>query len=154
MTRLLRCDIRCIADMDKHKTLATGLQVWDISTGQCRRTLRGHAGWVSSLSVLRGGRVVSASWDATLRVWNPETGDQTLILSSGHGNALYCLSCQPSSPYSPSPEASTLIALGCRQCEVQYWSLDTGTLLRSFLGHNKEVLFASFIRTLSVIDTI
>eukprot|EP00602_Paraphysomonas_sp_CaronLab_P008849 CAMPEP_0185018994 /NCGR_PEP_ID=MMETSP1103-20130426/1630_1 /TAXON_ID=36769 /ORGANISM="Paraphysomonas bandaiensis, Strain Caron Lab Isolate" /LENGTH=568 /DNA_ID=CAMNT_0027549057 /DNA_START=204 /DNA_END=1910 /DNA_ORIENTATION=+ len=115
------------------------IKVWDISTGQCRRTLRGHAGWVSSLSVLRGGRVVSASWDATLRVWNPETGDQTLILSSGHGNALYCLSCQPSSPYSPSPEASTLIALGCRQCEVQYWSLDTGTLLRSFLGHNKEV---------------
>ncbi len=67
--------------------------MWDTASQQCQRTLRGHDGWVSSLAVLRRGsvnevdaaspRVVSASYDTTLKVWNPATGDLLTSISAG-----------------------------------------------------------------------
>jgi WD40 repeat protein len=44
------------------------IKVWRVSTGKCMRSLRGHDGWVSSLSMLTASQVVSSSWDATVRV--------------------------------------------------------------------------------------
>ena len=68
-------------------------QVWDTASQQCQRTLRGHDGWVSSLAVLRRGdmidmgdgspRVVSASYDTTIKVWNPAAGDLLASMSAG-----------------------------------------------------------------------
>jgi WD40 repeat protein len=75
---------------------AIGWQVWDTASQQCVRTLRGHDGWVSSLAVLQTGdlsagpesssRVLSASYDTTLKVWSPATGDLLASVSAGTPN--------------------------------------------------------------------
>jgi WD40 repeat protein len=48
------------------------------------RTLTGHSSWVRALAVLQDGRVVSASNDETLRVWDVVSGD-SLQLAWGIG---------------------------------------------------------------------
>ena len=50
-------------------------RVWDLRTGTCRYVLKGHVSLVGLLS-LSPSYLVSASADATLRVWNPDTGEQ------------------------------------------------------------------------------
>lgn len=61
------------------------IKVWRVSTGKCLRSLRGHNGWVSSLSMLSASRVVSSSWDSTVRVRFNSTlfGYRLLDLNSG-----------------------------------------------------------------------
>jgi WD40 repeat protein/tRNA A-37 threonylcarbamoyl transferase component Bud32 len=50
------------------------LKVWDTATGQETLTLRGHTGGVTCLAVSPAApkdlRLVSGSWDQTVRVWN------------------------------------------------------------------------------------
>ena len=57
------------------------LRVWDVESGQCLRTLKGHTDWVSAVSLTPDGhRAVSGSWDKTLRVWDVESG-QCLVIT-------------------------------------------------------------------------
>jgi WD40 repeat protein len=96
--------------MDGHRVISGShddtLRVWDIETGSCGRVLEGHQSvsgshsflsihlsfpeTVTSVCTLSGGnRVVSGSWDNTLRVWNVETGSCVRVLK-GHGRVSNC----------------------------------------------------------------
>src|SRR5438067_8387989 len=60
---------------DGHTALSAGLngmlKLWDLTTGQELRTLRGHAGWVSSVAFAPDGRTaVSGGGDNTLKLWD------------------------------------------------------------------------------------
>src|SRR3989304_1322602 len=63
--------------------------------GLCERTLQGHTNWVMCVSVFMGSdgdpRIVSGSYDATLKVWSVETGlcERTL---QGHTFDVTCVS--------------------------------------------------------------
>lgn len=37
--------------------------------------LRGHTVWISSLSILPSGDIVSGSWDKTIRIWGRDIDD-------------------------------------------------------------------------------
>jgi WD40 repeat protein len=51
------------------------LRLWDLDSGQCLRTLRGHSDSVRALAVLEGGcRALSGSDDSTLRLWDLDSG--------------------------------------------------------------------------------
>jgi ankyrin repeat protein len=43
--------------------------VWDTASGECLRVLEGHTRTVKSVCVLGDGRLASASWDFTIRIW-------------------------------------------------------------------------------------
>jgi WD40 repeat protein len=52
------------------------LKVWDLASGRELRTLTGHSDAVNAVAVAPDGRrVVSASDDNTVKVWNVETGE-------------------------------------------------------------------------------
>lgn len=77
------------------------LGLWNPSTGDLvAESTESHAGWGSSLTfmALGDGRgvFVSAGYDATIRLWDPGTGEQLAVLPTvEHAN---CLAAHPSDP--------------------------------------------------------
>ncbi|MGW2663015.1 nSTAND1 domain-containing NTPase [Nocardia tengchongensis] len=68
---------------DSHRIVSggigDGLRLWDVETGkQIGPDLRGHTGYVKSVAygTIDGrGRIVSAAWDGTMRVWRDDRQD-------------------------------------------------------------------------------
>ena len=52
--------------------------------------IAGHKGTVQCVAQLADGRIVTGSTDASLRVWDSESGDCTLELT-GHTNGVFCV---------------------------------------------------------------
>ena len=121
------------------------VKVWDLSTGNCTGTLRGHTGWVSSLVLLSNTAVsqfsclASASWDNTLRIWRMdpddlEGGELIRTLQAGQeSGALLCVSSNGAS------SGSNHVSVGCCNAQIQNWDLERGIMTGSLLGHLKEV---------------
>ena len=54
----------------------TPVKLWDAATGALLRTFEGHAGGVTSVAFSPDGtRVLSGSWDTTVRMWSVQTGE-------------------------------------------------------------------------------
>ena len=74
------------------ETIASGswdgmINIWDVDTAICIRTLLGHSGWVLTLLALEDGSLASGSTDKTLRVWN-RPGDRSSESSSHAGRCV------------------------------------------------------------------
>jgi len=73
--------IRCAALSADGRTLAAGyedhtVRLWDVATGQLKKTLDGHAGMVWSVSFCADGKTLaSASYDRTVKLWDLATGE-------------------------------------------------------------------------------
>ena len=50
---------------------------------------KGHTDGVQFASVLQDGNVISASWDRTLRVWDPRNGNCLKVMSDHTGEVLH-----------------------------------------------------------------
>ncbi|MBV5329796.1 MAG: hypothetical protein JZU65_19570, partial [Chlorobium sp.] len=59
------------------------MQVWDIETGECKLTLKGHTISVIDAVMMQNNNILSWSKDTTLRIWNSITGDCIATLN-GH----------------------------------------------------------------------
>src|SRR5262249_9143358 len=63
-----------IAHPDGERLLAggpDGVAIWDISSGRCLRTLRGHVHEVNQIALLPGGeRLASAGYAGTIKLWD------------------------------------------------------------------------------------
>lgn len=51
--------------------------------GRFRRCLEGHGNTVSGLAALPDGKLVSGSWDCSVRVWNTANGAVALLCQCG-----------------------------------------------------------------------
>ena len=67
------------------------VRIWNLRTGECIHTLRGHTSLVGLLS-LSANHLVSAAADSSLRVWNPSTGELQHLLAC-HTGAITCAAC-------------------------------------------------------------
>ncbi len=73
--------------------IATGndagvIEIWNARTGTRDKELLGHNGLVTDLAWQTDGRLISTSWDYTIRIWNPEAGQQLDTLR-GHSHAVH-----------------------------------------------------------------
>ncbi len=127
------------------------LKVWDLETGRELATLqghvkgpgrrrgrrrrelaslRGHAKEVTACAVTPDGRrVVSASWDNTLKVWDLDSGS---ALATLQGHAKEVTAC------AVTPDGRRVISASGDQT-LKVWDLDSGSALATLQGHAKEV---------------
>jgi WD40 repeat protein len=115
--------------------LATGSQdctirLWNISSGQCVKTLKGHPNGVWSVAFHPSGDLlVSGSNDSTVKLWNPQTG-QSLRTLKGYSTGIKSLAF--------SPDGQCLVSSGDNK-KINLWSLSAGECLRSVEGHSSWV---------------
>ena len=62
------------------------MRVWDAASGAELLVLRGHEGSVTAAAFSPdGARIVSGSWDETVRVWDAASGAELLVLRGHEG---------------------------------------------------------------------
>ena len=85
---------------------------------RCLQALSGHSSIVAAVAVLDADRIVSASYDKTLKVWSLASGEclQTL---SGHSDWVYAVAVL---------DADRIVS-GSRDKTLKVWSLASGECL-------------------------
>ena len=105
-------------------------RIWDPSPGGrgCTATLAGHAKEVYTLrwAPASGLRpcIATASFDATVRLWDPATGACTATLA-GHAQPVYSVAFSPD---------GTHVASGAFDRCLHVWRVADGALVRTFRG--------------------
>jgi WD40 repeat protein len=116
------------------------IKVWDMENGRELRTLRGYGNWVVSegvplncvISVVYspdGRRIVSGSYDGTIKIWDAESGRELRTLM-GHTGAVYSMA------YSPDGRR---IVSGSFDGTIKIWDAESGRELRIIKGDGQEV---------------
>jgi WD40 repeat protein/GTPase SAR1 family protein len=103
----------------------------EIPTGlKLRHTLEAHADLVHALAWTPDGRkLISASRDDKLKVWDAVTGRRIHILT-GHKNSVHAVAAMPDGRRAVSASDDGTLKV---------WDLDSGFALRTLRGHSKEV---------------
>ena len=126
------------------------LRVWDVTTGYCVKTLRGHSDWVRDVYPSFDGRwLLSCGNDQIARLWDAGTGE-TKASFLGHEHVIQCCTFAPVSSYSylsslaalkkPPPASSSgeFLATGSRDKTIKLWD-SRGTLIKTLVGHDNWV---------------
>ena len=96
-----------------------------METGQLIRTFEGHSHCVSSVAVSGDGkRVVSGSFDGTLKLWNPATGE-LIRTFEGYSGSLTSVA------YSRDGRR---VFSGSLDGTIRIWNPETGELIATLLG--------------------
>ncbi|KAJ2920033.1 hypothetical protein MD484_g254, partial [Candolleomyces efflorescens] len=103
----------------------------------CLFELQGHSGTVSSVAISRDGkRIVSGSWDNTIRIWDMEKGEQVGSSLRGHDDWIRSVAISPN---------GELIVSGSDDKTVRVWDAKTGTQVgESLQGHGSWVSSVAF----------
>ncbi|KAJ7704307.1 WD40-repeat-containing domain protein [Mycena rosella] len=142
----LRIDDKWIVSCSKD----AAIRVWARDTLALHRTLRGHEGPVNAVGLQSGsygdaaddgddsgrerhsGRVVSASGDGKMILWDIASGERVRTFE-GHDRGLACIEFK-----------EDLIISGSNDCKIKIWSASTGACLRTLAGHEALVRALAF----------
>jgi len=98
--------------------------------GPLIRTLQGHTDSINAVTVMAdGSRVISASSDKTLKVWDLETGQELQTLK-GHTNLVRAVVVMP--------DRSRAISAS-HDKTLKVWDMETGEELQTLKGHTDSV---------------
>jgi WD40 repeat protein len=107
------------------------IKLWNLQTGQCLKTLKGHTAWVWSIACSSDRQLLaSGSCDHTVKLWNIQTGECLKTLR-GHTNMVFSVSW--------NVDQRTL-ASGSSDHTVNIWDTQTGECLNTLCGHSAMVL--------------
>ena len=112
--------------------------LWDITTGQCLKKIRGHTNLVTSTVFSPNGKhIVSASWDKTIRIWDVSTG-KCIHTLQGHTDSVTSAVISPDGKF---------IASTSYDESVRIWEFSTGKCINiirwgSGFGYDNTVSFS------------
>ncbi|KAL6811852.1 WD40-repeat-containing domain protein [Trichoderma camerunense] len=94
------------------------------------QTLEGHSGLVWSAVISTDGqKIVSGSWDKTIRIWDIESGSLLQTLE-GHPERVWSVAI--------STDGQTIVS-GSQDAHVRIWDARLGSLLKTLEGHSERV---------------
>lgn len=97
-------------------------------------SLKGHTSFVKSVSFSPDGkRIVSGSWDNTLKIWDASTGQEIQILK-GHTCGVNSVAF--------SPDGKKVVS-GSEDMTLKIWDAITGKEIQTLKGHTKAVTSVS-----------
>ncbi|XP_036038678.1 WD repeat-containing protein 86 isoform X1 [Onychomys torridus] len=103
-------------------------KVWQVASGCCHQTLRGHTGAVLCLVLsVSSHTAFTGSTDATVRAWDILSGEQLRVFREHQGSVI-CLELTDGLLYSGSADRT-----------VKCWLADTGERVRTFPAHGHSV---------------
>ncbi|KAG6810506.1 hypothetical protein H0H92_011557 [Tricholoma furcatifolium] len=116
---------------DSIALVAGGEKLWN----PLLRTIEGHEDQVRSVAFSSDGtRIVSGSWDFTVRIWDALTGASLSILK-GHQRDVKAATFSPDGIH---------IASASEDETVRLWDASTGTELAKLVGHDRDVTSVAF----------
>ncbi|HEX5106759.1 MAG TPA: hypothetical protein VFV87_23225 [Pirellulaceae bacterium] len=131
---------------DGKQIAASGYQrihVWSLPAGELTATLDGHAGLVHGLTFDKDAkRIISSSWDQTVRVWDvPQRLElRTMSLPNGVNDPTGSISA-----FAYCPERSLIGTVTANNpAAVELRSASDGSLGKSLAGHEVAVLALAF----------
>src|SRR5207244_2394742 len=116
----------------------TLVRLWDIDTGAELGCFEGHAGGVTALGLLAGGRhaLSGSSIDHTLRLWKLDAAAEQHPFG-GHIGKITAVALLPDGKH---------VLSGSDDRTPRLWDLDTGKEQRRFEGHRKGIVTRPWIR--------
>jgi WD40 repeat protein len=111
------------------------VRLWDVATGECIQTLKGHEDCVRSVAFSPDGvTLASGSSDRTVRLWDVATGE-CFDTYKQHTAGVSAVAF--------SSDGVTL-ASGSGDCTVRLWNYHTGTCIRTIYGHANQIFSLAF----------
>ncbi|MEI6380720.1 MAG: WD40 repeat domain-containing protein, partial [Cyanobacteriota bacterium ELA615] len=110
------------------------INIWDINTGECLKTLEGHTHVIWSVAITPDGQsIVSGSYDNTIKIWDINTGACIKTLE-GHKNSVSSVVITPDGQY---------IVSGSYDNTIKIWDINTGTCIKTLEGHTDTIWSAA-----------
>jgi len=124
--------------------VATGtdtiIDVWDVFSGKCLDTLRGHTAPVDELVMLPSGHLASGSADSTIRIWDlSTTTTQTRDLSTTTTQALKILKGHTGIITQLAVLPHGQLASGATDHTIKVWVISTGRCIYSLQEHVRAI---------------
>ena len=109
------------------------LRVWNMSTGVCEQTLKGHTSTIRCVQVVAQEPVaITGSRDGTLRVWDLAQGRVRHVLA-GHQHSVRCMAVY-----------GDMVASGSYDFTCRLWNWRTGQCLHVLKGHQLQIYAIAF----------
>jgi len=108
------------------------VRVWDLRTGHCLHTLRGHTSTVRCLKMADENTAISGSRDTTLRIWDIRSGLCRNVLV-GHQSSVRCLEIH-----------GDIVVSGSYDTFARVWSISEGRCLQTLQGHFSQIYAIAF----------
>ncbi|KAL2059891.1 hypothetical protein VTL71DRAFT_10046 [Oculimacula yallundae] len=126
--------------------IAGKLRIWDIKTGLCIDTFKGHTAAIRAIHLLNDSTVITTSKDNTLRHWNVRTGSCIRVFT-GHEKGVHC-----------SAIHGDVLVSGSYDNTARVWNISDGKCFAVLKGHQGPVYAVvfdgTFLATASIDSTI
>ncbi|KAI9785195.1 MAG: hypothetical protein M1839_000833 [Geoglossum umbratile] len=111
------------------------IKIWDVSSGDCLRTLKGRSSYVNSVAFSRDSIwLASASGDQTVKIWDASNG-HCLRTLSGHSSSVHSVAFS---------HDSVRLASASNDRTIKIWDVNSGNCLRTLEGHRYWVHSVTF----------
>ncbi|MBP5974414.1 NACHT domain-containing protein [Brasilonema sp. CT11] len=133
------CEVSTLAFIENGQ-IASGsydrtIRIWDVITGQCLRILRGHTGFIFSLTCSPDGKTLaSGSADNTIKLWDIQTG-QCLKTLDKHTDWVFSVAWSSN---------GKILASSDNDGTIKLWDTKTWKCLKTLQGHQSRVYAIAF----------
>lgn len=104
------------------------IKVWDISSGECVKTLLGHSNWIFCIEILTSSLIASGSSDKNVHIWDIVSGKCVRILQ-GHLGSVYSIQVLSFNRLASCSADKT----------IKIWNFNTGDCLHTLKEHKGEI---------------